>query len=210
MANGFVDTTMLTVDFPQSSKENKFIQRLSYQIDKDTIVDIHLDAYYMASITDSIHLYDLFFQQIKLKAGLGYIDLPYTKADSLHKTQSDFFDVIQKFKMVPAGAYKTTVELYASKQQKQLLFRHIEKQTVDSILAFSSGLRASLNKAVEIPSYQSVSNTAYSKHKFRKSVSQAHAQNIEQRCQRKRIAEPIRKTTPQGWGIYLFLVRCPE
>ena len=185
VANGVMDTTMVTIDFPQCSKENKFIQRLTYQIDRDTVVDIRLDAYCLLSGKEPIHLYDLVFEQIKLKAGLGYVDLPYSKADSLHKTQSDFFDVLQKFKMVPAGDYKTIVEIYTPHQPKQLLLRHVALQSVDSTLAFSSGLRTALNKAVEIPSYTALSNGLRSKHKHSDAVSDVQALNLEQRLSRK-------------------------
>ena len=115
---------ILSLDFPTLNREKKITQRLSYESPVDTFVLIRISSFYIAS-GDSIHLYDLSFEKVHLKKGAGYIDLSFSNAISTHKMHGDFFETIKKFNMVPAGNYKTKVELYSFKEPALLLF---EKQ----------------------------------------------------------------------------------
>lgn len=145
---------VIAVDFPTNSKENKFTQRITYESPIDTVVLLRLNSYYLASDTaDSIHLYDLSFEKIKINKGAGYIDLPFSKAVSINKMHADFFEVISKFGMVPAGNYKTQVQFYSAKQKEVLLFEKTAEQIADADLSYSSGLRDKMNAAIAIPGW---------------------------------------------------------
>ncbi|MFA6152797.1 MAG: hypothetical protein WC716_15850 [Chitinophagaceae bacterium] len=149
--HGFIDSTILTSDFPVSIKGNKFSQRVSYQISQDTTINIRISSFYYRSIHDSLALYDLLFEDVKVHLGAGFIDLPFEKAVSRHKMHADFFEVISHFKMVPAGMYKTQVILISSKEKNKVLYHQIIDQFADTALSQSSGLRDKMNAAVALP-----------------------------------------------------------
>jgi hypothetical protein len=142
---------ILSLDFPTLTREKKMMQRLSYESPVDTFVLIRINSFYIQSASgDSVNLYDLSFEKIHLKKGAGYIDLPFSKAISTHKMHNDFFETIKKFNMVPAGNYKTNVEIYSLKEPAVLLFEKQIEQYADSNLSYSSGLRDKMNAAISI------------------------------------------------------------
>lgn len=110
--------TILTVDFPVSNKYNKFSQIPYCQTNIDTTVDMRIDCFYQISEINRLHLYDLTFENIKIPKGTGYKDLAFSKALCTKRMHPDYFEVIRRFKMVPAGQYKTTVSFLPSKYIK--------------------------------------------------------------------------------------------
>jgi hypothetical protein len=149
--NVLEDSTLLNIEFPISSKNNKYTQTLSYQTSIDTFVNIRINAYYYPSNTDSIELYDLTFEHIRLRAGAGFIDLPYTKALSTHKMHADYFDIIRRFNSVPAGQYKTQIQIRSVKTKDSILIAQTIQQQIDSNLSISSGIREHINTAAALP-----------------------------------------------------------
>lgn len=145
------DSSIMSIEYPISSAENKFTQRLAYKTTLDTTVNIHVDCYYMLNLRDSIHLYDLTFEQIRLHAGPGFVDLPFAKAVSSHKMHAAFFEVISRFSMVPAGVYRTHIDIRSMADQHPVLLKQELVQYVDSNLSYSSGLRDQLNAAMALP-----------------------------------------------------------
>lgn len=142
----------ISLDFPVSSRQYKFTQRISYESPVDTFVLIRINSFYIQSAsTDSIHLYDLSFEKVHLKKGAGYVDLPFSKAISTHKMHKDFFEIIKNFKMVPSGTYKTNLQFYSTEHHDELLFEKTIEQFADPDLSYSSGLREKMNAAISIP-----------------------------------------------------------
>lgn len=143
---------IMTLEFPSNNKESKFTQRLSYENPIDTVVLVRLNCYYFAAgASDSINVYDLSFEEIRLNKGAGYVDLPFSKALSTHKMHADFFEVVRKFRMVPAGNYRTQVQFYSPKENHLLLFEKTIEQFADADLSYSTGLRDKMNAAIALP-----------------------------------------------------------
>lgn len=142
----------VSLDFPVSSRQFKFTQRLSYESPVDTFVLIQINSFYTQSASaDSVHLYDLSFEKVHLKKGAGYVDLPFSKAISTHKMHPDFFEIIKNFKMVPSGNYKTKIQFYSTEHRDELLFEKTAAQFADPDLSYSSGLRDQMNAAISMP-----------------------------------------------------------
>ncbi|MES2477735.1 MAG: hypothetical protein V4561_01520 [Bacteroidota bacterium] len=211
------DTALLNIDFPISNKYNKFSQTLYYQTNIDTLVNIKLNCYYWAGQTDSIHLYDLTFEDIKIKAGAGYVDLPFSKAVSTHKMHAEYFEVIQRFKMVPAGQYKTTVSILSAKYKDSVLASSSIEQFADSNLSASSGLKEKMNAAVALPkkAKQKAQQKA-SKNRNTSSSNETQIRSAEQKMKRQlRMVKGLEmhpktidgKTFSEAWYKNFFLGR---
>lgn len=184
--NVFTDSILLNIQHPVNSKNFKFTQTISYQTNIDTLVDIRISCHYFLSAIDSIHLYDLTFEEQRLRKGAGYIDLPYSKAVSTHKMHHDFFEVIERFKMVPAGHYKTTIEIRSSKTKNMVLVSRAIEQFVDSNLSASSGLKEKMDAAIALP--KTVTKQAQkniTKKKKDDNLNTAQIKVAEQKMQRK-------------------------
>jgi hypothetical protein len=145
------DSSVIHIDQPVPSKVYKFTQRLLYESAVDTVVSVRLSSYYYTTDNDSLHLYDLRFENIRLRKGAHYIDIPFSKALSTQKMHGGYFAVIKKFRMVPAGRYRTELDLYAAGDKGLLLQTRVFEQDVDSVLSYSSGLREQMDAAVAGP-----------------------------------------------------------
>ncbi|HTN16140.1 MAG TPA: hypothetical protein VL092_00560, partial [Chitinophagaceae bacterium] len=144
------DSSVIHIDFPVNSKPYQYTQRVLYESRVDTLLTVRICSYLLRSATDSLALYDLTFEHVRIRKGAHYLDLPFSKALSKHKMHPAYFEVLRKFGMVPAGQYQSVLE-FSSAKDKTLLLQRNFTQYADSVLSYGSGLRDKMNAAVAVP-----------------------------------------------------------
>lgn len=151
---------ILTLD-PVRGQPGHYSQRLNYSLPWDTVCTVHLRCYRRDS-TDSLRIYDLYFEEVKFQAGSAYTDLQFGGARNGGYTHQDWLEVVGKFGLIPPGVYTTDLQLL---QGKDTLYRRRLLQSVDSNLSSGSRLGRQLNGAMLVPGAKKKAKGLGAKHK---------------------------------------------
>lgn len=178
------DSSVIHIDLPTNSKQYKYTQRVLYESRVDTLLTVRVCSFLLRSATDSLPLYDLTFEQVRVRKGAHYLDLPFSKALSTHKMHPAYFEVLRKFGMVPAGQYRTVLEFSSAKDKTPLLQRSFA-QYADSVLSYGSGLRDKMNAAVTL------SKTA--RQKAAQKITQKGNGDAQAQAAQKKLSRNLRK-----------------
>ncbi len=124
--------------------EQKYVyQPLSFSIPTEIKASVRLRCYQYNAV-DSICVYDLVFDKVKLRKGIHHIELNLEKNSKAYKIEYTFLEAIKRFNQLPPGFYGTTVVLY---DESKTIYAETYTYNIDSILPAYSGLRQSLNKS---------------------------------------------------------------
>lgn len=135
--------TIFSVELPQTENK-KVYQTISYQCFNSFTGTIHIQCYQVKQ-PDTNWLFDYSFESVDFKKGTHATQLDLGKATKTSTQNKSFLDVIRKFDIVPPGVYSINMAIDA----ESIHFKRVYLFTVDSNLAYNSGLRNEVNKAFE-------------------------------------------------------------
>ncbi len=123
------------------SRQNDIFQSISYRSVKKGVISIRI-ATFKQNEQDSTALYDMQFDNVKVKKGLHELTLRFESNTKLHYADYSFLDIIKKFGLVPPGNYISYVTVQNSKAEKITTRKFY--WIVDSTLAYKSRMRENL------------------------------------------------------------------
>lgn len=136
---------LVVADFAEYSKRSGFTQRLSYQVEKDTVLQVVIAAGQIRN-SDTFALYTYRFERVKLKKGAGVLDLKFNEGLVAGKQNDSFFEILQKLRTIPAGTYLSSIQLTGLTDTTAARFYHLD--FIDTLLPPRSGLKAALEHKI--------------------------------------------------------------
>lgn len=159
-AYGQAKETIISPDPPRV--ENKqLLQALNYRIAATETVRIHL-ACFGVHTTDTTRLYDYWFDDARLNSGIHSLDLNLNKPSRINYQDNTFISILKDFDLAPPGNYLTRVSVITP--DSSFVFEKDYYLSVDSTLAYNSGLRNKVNHIIAgkktMPTQKSKTNEA--------------------------------------------------
>lgn len=132
---------LVIADFAEFSKRSGFTQRLSYNLERDTVFDVIVTADQIRS-ADTVRLYSYRFERVKFKSGANALDLKFKDGIIIGKQSESYFEILRQFRTIPAGSYQSSIQLRGLNDTVSLRFVHMD--FIDSLLPARSGLKTAL------------------------------------------------------------------